>query len=36
MIKEIQIQRDLRFCANTIKLLKIYESEKYLNLLLEY
>ena len=33
---EILIQRALRYCGNTIKLLKIYESGRYLNLLLEY
>lgn len=36
MINEIQIQRALKYCGNIIKLIKIYESEKYLNLLLEY
>jgi serine/threonine protein kinase len=36
MVNEIQIQRNLRYCGNTTKLLKIYESEKYLNLLLEF
>jgi len=36
MVNEIQIQRALRYCGNVIKLLKIYESEKYLNLLLEF
>jgi serine/threonine protein kinase len=30
------VQRVLRLCGNTIKLLKIYESDKYLNLLMEY
>lgn len=36
MVSEIQIQRKLWHCGNTIKLLKIYESEKYINLLMEY
>jgi serine/threonine protein kinase len=36
MVNEIQIQRSLKLCGNTIKIIKIYESEKYLNLLLEY
>ena len=36
MINEIRIQRSLRLCGNTIKLFKIYESERYLNLLLEF
>ncbi|TNV86993.1 hypothetical protein FGO68_gene9028 [Halteria grandinella] len=36
VLKEIQIQRKLRFCGSTIKLIKIYESEKFLNLLMEY
>jgi serine/threonine protein kinase len=36
MVNEIQIQRALRYCGNVIKLYKIYESDKYLNLLLEY
>jgi serine/threonine protein kinase len=36
MISEIQITRKLKHCGNTIKLIKIYESDKYLNLLMEY
>jgi serine/threonine protein kinase len=36
MVREIQVQRQLRNCGNTIKLFKIYESEKYINLLMEY
>jgi serine/threonine protein kinase len=28
--------RELSLCANTLKLYKIYESDKYINLLLEY
>lgn len=36
LIREIQVQRMLRFCGNTIKLLKIYETETYINLLMEY
>jgi serine/threonine protein kinase len=36
MANEIQIQRALKLCGSTIKIIKIYESEKYLNLLLEY
>lgn len=36
MVNEIRIQRSLRLCGNTIKLFKIYESERYLNLLLEF
>lgn len=36
MINEIRIQRTLKHCGNTIKLFKIFESENYLNLLMEY
>jgi serine/threonine protein kinase len=36
MINEIRIQRELRKCGNTIRLFKIFESETYLNLLMEY
>jgi serine/threonine protein kinase len=36
MISEIRTQRSLRLCSNVIKLMKIYESDKYLNLLMEY
>ncbi len=36
IINEIRIQRALKYCGNIIKLLKIYESDKYLNLLLEF
>lgn len=36
MINEIKVQRSLKYCGNTIKLFKIYESDKYLNLLMEY
>lgn len=28
--------RKLQHCGNTIKLIKIYESEKYLNMLMEF
>jgi serine/threonine protein kinase len=35
MVREIQIQRDLGLCGNTLKLLKIYESDKYINMLME-
>jgi serine/threonine protein kinase len=30
------VQRKLKLCGNTLKLYKIYESDKYLNLLMEY
>lgn len=36
MINEIRIQRLLKHCGNTIKLFKIFESDNYLNLLMEY
>jgi serine/threonine protein kinase len=36
MMNEIQVQRRLKFCGNTLKLYKIYESDKYLNLLMEF
>jgi serine/threonine protein kinase len=36
MLDEIRIMRNLKNCANTIKLLKIYESDSYLNLLMEF
>jgi serine/threonine protein kinase len=36
MLDEIRVMRELKYCANTLKLLKIYESEKYINFLLEY
>lgn len=36
MINEIRIQRQLRLCGNVIKLLKVYESDNYLNLLMEF
>jgi serine/threonine protein kinase len=36
MVREIQIQREMRFCGNSIKLLKIYETDKYLNIVMEY
>ncbi|TNV85935.1 hypothetical protein FGO68_gene1963 [Halteria grandinella] len=36
LMKEIQIQRMLKNCGNALKLYKIYESEKYLNLLMEF
>lgn len=36
MLDEIRAMRDLKNCANTLKLYKIYESDKYINLLLEY
>lgn len=36
IMKEIQIQRKLAYCGNTIKLFKIYESDKYINMLMEY
>ncbi|TNV87236.1 hypothetical protein FGO68_gene17205 [Halteria grandinella] len=36
MINEIQIQRQLRLCGNIIRLNKIYECDKYLNLLMDF
>ncbi|TNV74643.1 hypothetical protein FGO68_gene5677 [Halteria grandinella] len=36
MMNEIQVQRRLKYCGNTLKLYKIYESDKYLNLLMEF
>lgn len=36
LIREIKIQRLLNECPNTIKLLSIYESDDYINLLLEF
>jgi serine/threonine protein kinase len=36
LMKEIQIQRKLALCGNTIKLFKIYESDKYINMVMEY
>jgi serine/threonine protein kinase len=36
MLNEIRIQRQLKLCGNVIKLIKIYESDNYLNLLMEY
>ncbi len=36
MVNEIRIQRILKLCGSTIKLFKIYESDKYLNLLMEF
>lgn len=36
MMQEIQVQRKLKYCGNSLKLYKIYESDKYLNLLMEF
>jgi serine/threonine protein kinase len=36
MIREIQMQRRLRHCGNTIKLHKIYESDSFINMLMEF
>lgn len=36
MVDEIRVMRELKYCANTLKLFKIFESDKYINLLLEY
>lgn len=36
MVQEIQVQMMLKLCGNVTKLLKIYESELYLNLLLDF
>lgn len=36
MVKEIQVQRELKHCGNTLKLHKIYESDRYLNMLMEF
>ena len=35
-LKEIQVQRMLKQCGNTIKLLKVFENEKTISLLMEY
>ncbi|TNV85852.1 hypothetical protein FGO68_gene16745 [Halteria grandinella] len=36
MLMEIRIQRELNMCGNTVKLVKLYETDKYLNILMEY
>lgn len=36
MMDEIRVMRDLKNCANTLKLYKIYENDKYINLMLEF
>lgn len=36
IINEIQVQRLLNDCGNSLKLIRIYESDSYLNFLLEY
>ncbi|TNV85325.1 hypothetical protein FGO68_gene11795 [Halteria grandinella] len=36
LLKEVQVMRRLQYCGNTIKLLKIYESDQYINLLMEF
>jgi serine/threonine protein kinase len=33
---EIQIMRDLKDCGNVVKIHKLYESESYINILMEY
>jgi serine/threonine protein kinase len=33
---EIQIMRDLKDCENVVKIHKLYESESYINILMEY
>lgn len=30
------MQRKLQYCGNTIKLIKIYESDQFINLLMEF
>lgn len=36
MVREIQVQRMLKHCSNTIKLYKIYETQVYVKMLMEY
>jgi serine/threonine protein kinase len=36
LANEVRAQRALKLCGNTIKLHKLYESERYLNLLMEF
>ncbi|TNV86468.1 hypothetical protein FGO68_gene14825 [Halteria grandinella] len=36
MLREIQVQRALSDCGNVLKILKVHESTKYINLLMEY
>lgn len=36
MLDEIRIMRSLKNCGNTLKLIRIYESDSYLNMLMEF
>lgn len=36
LIKEVRTQRALNLCGNSLKLFKIYETDKFLNMLIEY
>jgi serine/threonine protein kinase len=36
MVKEIQFQRKMRDCGNVLKLYKVYESDQYIYLVMEY
>lgn len=36
LINEIKIQRALALCPNVLKIHKVYESDRYLNLLMEF
>lgn len=36
MVKEIQVQRALADCGNVLRVLKVYESSKYINLLMDF
>jgi serine/threonine protein kinase len=36
MVREIKIQRKMRMCANSIRLYGVYETDKYINLVMEY
>lgn len=36
MVKEIQFQRKMRDCGNVLKLYKVYESDQYIYLVMEF
>lgn len=36
MLREIRVQRDMGCCGNALKLFKIYETERFLNIMIEY
>lgn len=36
MVNEIRIMRSLKLCGNVLRLHKIYESDHYINLLMDY